>query len=169
MAPREQHPPGQSGSSVREFFQHDHVEIDALFAAVRREIRVCAEANKPASSTIVSQFEEFDRRLEKHIHWEEDLLFPEVERVSPELRDGPGDDMRREHQDIRRFKDAARKELERAMADPQALPRSAEALDRMREILEVHNMKEEQVYYPMADEMLAPALASDLLKKVRTF
>ena len=167
MAPNGQKTPGQHGGAVQGFFQNDHIEIDVIFTALRRDIKVCAEARKPGNSGIVSQFEEFDRRLENHIHWEEELLFPAVEGVSSDLRDGPGEEMRHEHQNIRQLKDAARTELKRAMEVPQALSRAAEALDQMRDILEAHNQKEEQVYYPLADEILPPAQASDLLKRVR--
>jgi regulator of cell morphogenesis and NO signaling len=168
MAPNDQKRSGQPGGTVQGFFQNDHIEIDALFTALRRNIKVCAELGKPGDSGILSQFEEFDRRLEKHIHWEEELLFPAVEGTSPDLREGPGEAMRHEHQDIRQFKDAARTELKRAMQAPLALSKAAEALDQMRDILEMHNQKEERVYYPMADELLSPTQATDLLRRVQT-
>jgi hypothetical protein len=34
-------------------------------------------------------------------------------------------------------------------------------------ILKDHNLKEENVYYPLADEMFAPAEVEDILRRVR--
>ena len=53
---------GGAGGSISAFFEQDHREIDAIFASVNFD--------SPAEALV--KFKEFDRRLERHINWEED-------------------------------------------------------------------------------------------------
>ena len=76
------------------FFEKDHREIDALFLDLRfKEL-----------PEYLSIFEEYDRRLERHIIWEETILFPALAQKNPMFREGPIRVMLMEHQEIRREK-----------------------------------------------------------------
>jgi hypothetical protein len=69
----------QNVESITEFFEKDHREIDAIF-----EKLTFLDAKADCSA-----FDEFDRRLERHIRWEEELLFPAIGAVNPMIEQGP--------------------------------------------------------------------------------
>ena len=87
--------------------------------------------------------------MERHFQMEETVLFPTFEEISG-MRQGPTQVMRMEHQQMRNL-----------------LARMSEAVssENQEEILEVgetmmilmqqHNVKEEGILYPMADQHLA--------------
>jgi uncharacterized protein (DUF2249 family) len=151
--------PKESEPAIGEYFARDHDEIDVLFGHLRADVAVGAPAAR-----LIREFDEFNARLERHIRWEEVILFPAVEAKSPMLAQGPGRVMRMEHQDIRQWKAAASHELRAA---PPSLARAAEALGTVLQILLDHNRKEEHVYYPMSDEIFRSEEAADLLRRVR--
>ena len=77
--------------TISEFFATDHDEIDAILAAV----------NFDAPVEALARLKEFDRRLERHIVWEEEVLFPAAARAEPGLGRGPIAVMKMEHVEIR--------------------------------------------------------------------
>ena len=125
--------------TVSAFFEKDHDEIDALLAAV--DFKDAAAA--------LPKLQEFDRRLERHIVWEEEVLFPAAARAEPELARGPIAVMRLEHVDIRAGKSRALECLRKADG---AGARSR--IDEMLAVLSGHNMKEEHMLYPACDELI---------------
>ncbi|MBI4376953.1 MAG: hemerythrin domain-containing protein [Elusimicrobia bacterium] len=138
--------------TISEFFQKDHREIDAIFEAIPFE--------QPQLGT--PAFEEFDRRLERHIIWEEEILFPGVCAKEPCLAQGPIQVMKLEHVEIRERKAASLACLR--AGDGAAARRHAKA---MLETLAAHNMKEEQILYPACDELLDESERLALLSRVR--
>ena len=137
---------------ISEFFQKDHDEIDALLAAVDFD----------RAKEALPLFAEFDRRLERHIVWEEDILFPAAARLAPPLAHGPIAVMLEEHKLIRKDK---RDALEALRAGDGLGAKRAVAV--MLEVLGGHNMKEERILYPTCDRVLAGAEASRVLDAVR--
>jgi len=148
--------------SIQRFFEEDHREIDHLVVSLMEEMKTAAEAPDADVGHLVDQLEEIDRRLERHIIWEEDILFPAVEQVEPHLRDGPGQVMRMEHAEIRDLKEQSLVHL-RDGDVAEAMRELANAVD----ILEDHNQKEELIYYPTADQVLEGDAARRLLVQVR--
>lgn len=142
--------PMKSTDTIASFFSRDHDEIDAILEKVERGV--------PGK---LAQFELFDRRLERHIRWEEELLFPAAERAEPSLADGPIAVMRVEHDHIRRLKRAV---LEALRAGDEATARLN--LDELRAILGGHNVKEERVLYPACDALIDPEKSSRLLERL---
>lgn len=134
------------------FFEKDHDEIDELLAAVD-----CARLGEA-----LRRFAEFDRRLERHIVWEESLLFPAVVSAAPHLEHGPVAMMLMEHQGIR----GSKAEAMRLLRDGDAVG-ARRAIGEMVEVLGPHNMKEERILYPACDELLAGPAADALLASVR--
>lgn len=125
---------------ISSFFEQDHREIDALFAGVLFD----------SPKAALNPFKEFDRRLERHINWEEEILFPAVSAKEPQLEMGPIRVMRMEHVDIRAHKAAALKTLGEGNG---ALAKNhAQA---MLNVLKDHNFKEEQILYPACDQLLS--------------
>ena len=88
--------------------------------------------------------------LLRHIRFEESVLFPEFERVSGMPDHGPTEVMRVEHRAI----EALLEDLRKAVASgvPPAEPTRAD----LRALLHEHNVKEENVLYPMLDRALDP-------------
>jgi len=148
------------------YFARDHDEIDVLFAHLQSDL-AAAISNPPGGAWLVESFDEFDSRLERHIRWEEEALFPAVEGKASELALGPGRIMREEHEHIRKHKAAARLALAGGKREPAELEAAVKSLERMRQILLDHNLKEEAVYYPMSDELFSPAETVQVLARVR--
>jgi regulator of cell morphogenesis and NO signaling len=139
--------------SIVDFFERDHREIDAILSGV--------DFDSPQRG--LPLFEEFDRRLERHIKWEEELLFPAVGAASPGLEQGPLFVMCEEHKRIRAEKAAALAALRAA----DGLGAKTHA-GRMVEILGQHNMKEERILYPACDEVLTAQDRLRILTEVRS-
>lgn len=144
--------PDAGTAQISSFFEQDHREIDAILSEVPFE----------SSKEAVTTFEEFDRRLERHIHWEEEILFPAVAQRAPELKLGPIRVMKMEHEDIRKNKAAALKALREG--DGKLAKSHAEAMLR---VLKDHNLKEEQILYPACDQLLSPGETKAVLDQVR--
>lgn len=136
--------------TISAFFENDHREIDAIL-----------ERTAFDSPNAIVDFSEFDARLERHIRWEEELLFPAVAAKAPPLEMGPIRVMKMEHVAIRQHKAAA---LAALKAGDGASAKSHS--DAMVQVLTSHNHKEEHVLYPACDQMLA-AEAQELLAKLK--
>lgn len=137
---------------ISQFFERDHRQIDVLLGAV--DYRTPRESYEP--------FHEFHMRLERHIHWEEGVLFPAVAEKTPELETGPIRVMLGEHEKIRLHKSAALRALKKGEgAGAQYAARA------MLSILGDHNAKEERILYPACDSCFSDAEADALLTKVR--
>lgn len=135
--------------TISAFFEKDHGEIDAILAAVDFVV--------PAAGLV--KLKEFDRRLERHIVWEEDVLFPAAARVERGLAQGPIAVMKLEHVEIRASKALA---LDRMNAGDGEGARSF--IQRMLAVLEGHNMKEERILYPACDDLIPAEEAGRILE-----
>jgi regulator of cell morphogenesis and NO signaling len=137
--------------TISGFFEQDHDEIDEILASVDFE--------RPAEA--LPRLKEFDERLERHIVWEESVLFPAAARLAPPLADGPIAVMREEHKLIRRHKLEALDALR--AGDGRAAKRG---IASMLDVLRDHNMKEERMLYPTCDRVLAGEEADRVLAAV---
>ncbi len=127
--------------SLAAALEREHHDIDAGIAAFT------ASPGEPGPLTRAI------RALRRHIYLEEEFLFPLLGEAEPGLR-APVFVMLREHAQIWATLEA----LEREPA-----PRTA--LDLCRQLtvrLLHHNLKEERVLYPSADDVLPPAAAGRL-------
>ncbi len=139
-------------NSISAFFEKDHREIDPLLEAV--------DYGAPRESC--GAFHEFDARLERHIQWEENVLFPAVGAKAPPLKLGPIRVMLMEHEEIRADKAAALRALKAGDG-----ARAKKAADTMLAVLASHNAKEERILYPACDSCFSEAEAEALLARVR--
>lgn len=128
--------------SVTDYLSHDHRRLDAIFEEVER----LAAAGSFAEA--VARFAEFAGGLGKHIDREEQILFPAFEAGTGMSGGGPTTVMRVEHILIRRVLGEIRAALDGKSAADAA--RSARELEG---VLKPHNMKEEQILYPMSDQV----------------
>ena len=148
----------QTTAPITEALGHDHerlAEIEASAFAARDRGDLDAGARL---------FERFARELERHIAFEEELLFPVVEREMGLGSDsGPTAVMREEHAQIRSFLAAIAGEMRNPGA-PVGEKRRALAW-----VLEEHNAKEEQMLYPMTDQALGRERAGRLVEEIEAF
>ncbi len=134
--------------NIREFMSDDHRRCDDVFA----EAEQAAAAGDWA--TAQAAFGRFHAAVLRHFGAEESLLFPAFEEKTG-MRMGPTQVMRGEHVQMRELMDEAAAAL--AAHDGERYTGSAETLLIM---MQQHNMKEENVLYPMCDQHLVEYVES---------
>lgn len=134
--------------NIRNFMAGDHRHCDEMLNAA--EQAVAAQSWDQAGAA----FSQFQSAVLQHFAAEEELLFPAFEEKTG-MRMGPTQVMRGEHVQMRELMDAAHRALQAKDADDYA--GQAETLLFM---MQQHNMKEENVLYPMCDQQLMDRLDS---------
>ena len=143
---------------VNESFSWDHDRLDALEAAAfEKRLAGDLEAARDLYSAFASG-------LRRHIGVEEQILFPAFEeRSGMPPTEGPTAVMRAEHREI----EALLGQIEEAIGVADS---PAEMLrPSLRMVLEDHNMKEEQVLYPVTDDLLGGEEADRLVGRVQRY
>ncbi|MCH8622725.1 hemerythrin domain-containing protein [Undibacterium sp. TS12] len=100
-------------------------------------------------SSAISHFRLFSEQLDSHFRLEEERLFPAFEKATG-MSQGPTQVMRGEHADIRTLRD----EAYAAMTNGQTAAALA-AIDTLNVLIQQHNVKEENVLYPLCAERIA--------------
>ncbi len=131
--------------SVAEVLAAEHRQCDDHFAAAEQ----AAHARDFTACRL--HFAQFQAAMDRHFHKEEDALFPAFEQATGNTM-GPTRVMRLEHQQIRdvlaEISNAlARSDLEEYLGQAETL----------LILSQQHNIKEEQILYPMCDEILGAA------------
>lgn len=121
----------------------DHRKCDGLFALV--EEAAAAGDGKNAGIHLTT----FVKDMERHFRVEETSLFPELQKVAPQAS-APIGVMKMEHDQMR----SSLREMEEALAQGN-LKRLAGLAESLLFYMQQHNMKEENILYPMADKLLA--------------
>ncbi len=141
--------------SITTYMQQDHVLIDQILERAR------AAARAGDHAVLEREAELFLQRLARHIDMEEKLLFPAFESHTGMTEAGPSVQMRAEHEQMQGILQQMRSAA--GARDGAGYQRAAQAL---LEVLVPHNLKEEQMMYPMLDEAMG-AGASSLLDDVK--
>lgn len=123
----------------------DHRACDILFADAENA------AAQGAWSNASQAFERFVAAIEEHFRAEEEVLFPRFEAATG-MTSGPTAMMRIEHREMREQMAAMRDALARR-SDDEYQGESETLLILMQQ----HNMKEENILYPMCDARLSDA------------
>lgn len=126
---------------ISEYFEQDHERLDSLFRAYQALKRSDFPKAKEA-------FKQFKYGLQRHIVWEEELLFPVWEQKTGMTEGGPTQVMRMEHRQIGRWLEAIHEKVHAQN------PESDEEEEQLIAVLEAHNMKEERILYPSIDAAL---------------
>jgi regulator of cell morphogenesis and NO signaling len=126
--------------TVQASFAHDHDRLDQLLETYRRQKRVDFVKAKQA-------FKEFKFGLQRHIIWEETVLFPLFEEKTGMRDQGPTVVMRAEHREIGRCLEALHDKVRRQDVDSDPEEQS------LIQALVAHNQKEENVLYPAIDRL----------------
>ncbi|NIR31310.1 MAG: hemerythrin domain-containing protein [Gammaproteobacteria bacterium] len=138
--------------TINETFSRDHKQCDQLFA----EAESAASAGDwPKAAEL---YEEFQSRITRHMDIEEQVLFPAIEeRAGGPI--GPTQVMRSEHEEMR--------DLLARMAQSVTTRDTDDFLglsDTLLILMQQHNLKEEEVLYHMADQMLGGEAAGVLAR-----
>lgn len=123
-------------------FTQDHAACDRLWADV--------EGAEDASS-LRETWAVFETALRRHLAWEEQVLFPAFEEVSPMRGMGPTEVMRGEHVQMRAILDQLAGLA--AVGDQQGV---VDQGDTLLMLIQQHNAKEEGMLYPMIASTLGP-------------
>jgi len=126
--------------TISEFYEKDHDQLDELFKTFQRLKRSDFAKAKEA-------FEAFRIGLQRHIVWEEDLLFPLWEKKTGRFEEGPTVVMRVEHRQIKQQLEAIH-----GKAGEQN-PDSDKEEQALLDLLGSHNRKEERAFYPAIDQV----------------
>ena len=129
--------------SLSSLMTDDHPSCDHIFARVET---LAAKADWPAAAAAMA---EFSGALHAHFAAEEDHLFPAFEAATG-MSGGPTTVMRAEHDEMRTFLDSMQAAID--VRDADEFAGEAETLMIM---IQQHNMKEENILYPMCDARLA--------------
>lgn len=132
-----------TGQGPREFFTHDHRECDEVWS----RLEAAVEAGRKDEA--LRLWKEFDHSMRRHFAMEEEVLFPTLEAATGMHGGGPTAVMRMEHDQMRAVLDQMAQEV--AGGDLGAL---LDHGDTLLVLTQQHNMKEEGILYPMADQEL---------------
>jgi hemerythrin-like domain-containing protein len=129
-------------TSILDFMTQKHRDCDDAFAAAEEAVSLSQW------DAAAEPWRRFSDELERHLQMEELVLFPEFEQVTGSTN-GPTGMMRMEHQQIR----GLIHQLDSALSEQQ----DEEFLglsETLMVLMQQHNMKEEQMLYPMADQAI---------------
>lgn len=145
---------GETMISINEVMTADHKLCDDLYVSAESFVSKndWDQANSAAKN--------FINCLLFHFQHEEEVLFPEFEEISG-MRHGPTEMMRHEHNEMKSLITELEKSLESKNQD-RYLGLSETLLIYMQQ----HNMKEEQILYPMIDNDCAEN-SEQLTKAIR--
>jgi hemerythrin-like domain-containing protein len=130
-------------STILEFLGSDHRACDDLFASAEA---AAAQQNWDSARSLFGQF---NAAMARHLAMEEEVLFPAFESRTG-MRSGPTEVMRMEHAQMRA--------LLQEMADAVAAGNQGRFLglsETLNMLMQQHNLKEENMLYPMSDQVLA--------------
>lgn len=126
--------------TIRAFYEQDHDRLDELFKTFQQFKRSDFAKAKEA-------FRQFQFGLQRHIVWEEDLLFPLWEEKTGMIDSGPTFVMRAEHRQIGQQLEAIHDKV------VEQNPESDQEEQSLLSLLGSHNTKEERVLYPALDQV----------------
>ncbi|MBI2981981.1 MAG: hemerythrin domain-containing protein [Deltaproteobacteria bacterium] len=140
--------------TIMEYYARDHDRLDGLFKTFQSTKQTSFQKAREA-------FVEFKFGLQRHIIWEEDILFPLFEKKTGMGKAaGPTAVMRTEHREIRDALEGIHSKV--AKKDPD----SGEAEQRLVTVLTQHNLKEEEILYPAIDRFLTETERQTVFKRM---
>ncbi|MEO5328692.1 MAG: hemerythrin domain-containing protein [Magnetococcus sp. THC-1_WYH] len=128
--------------SIGEFLGADHQRCDALFI----KLEEASQTDNIAKATVL--FNQFRTGMEHHFAMEENVFFPAFEQATG-MTQGPTMVMRMEHRQMRGLIGQGGQALAQGKLDG-----VSKAGSTLMILMRQHNIKEEQMLYPMADQHL---------------
>ena len=134
-------------TTIRSFMTEDHRHCDDLFADAEKAL-----PNGGSGAAARRAFEVFQAALLAHFDSEEKILFPTFE-AKTGMSQGPTQVMRLEHAQMRALLGEAGEMLANGHHED-----CQGQLETLLIMMQQHNMKEENILYPMCDQHLAAEL-----------
>ena len=141
-------------TTILEFMSIDHDRLDSKIRTYSAEKLIDIERAE-------NIFLFFKSELERHIIWEEDILFPVFERKTSNKDAGPTSVMRMEHIQIKDHLQKIQRKLHAKKV--QDLCEEQVALFKL---LESHNQKEENILYPEIDNLTSEQEKDQMIKQI---
>lgn len=138
--------------SINEHYTEDHDRLDELF----HQFQALKLSDLPKAT---HYFQEFKSGLERHIVWEEEIVFPAFEKRFGEYG-GPTEVMRWEHREIRNFLEELAEKLARNDTETEVEEVGLQG------VLCPHNHKEENIVYPMIDQVTEVAERKEIFARM---
>lgn len=135
-------------SGIVSFFTQDHRECDEMWAVVEAAV----EAKDDAKAA--QAWSAFDKAMRAHFDMEEQVLFPAFEKAEG-MSGGPTSVMRIEHEKMRGVLDLMGQDA--ANGDFESV---ADNGDTLLMLIQQHNVKEENILYPMTQHRLGSSWAN---------
>lgn len=140
--------------SISEFMEQDHDRLDDIYIQFK-ELRD-SDQNKA-----MDIFSEFKTDLQKHILWEEEILFPLFESKTGMADTGPTAVMKMEHKEIKNYLNEIFTYLKNGNTQTDELE------EGLLEVLSEHNLKEENILYPMIDNAVDDKELEDVFFRIK--
>lgn len=131
-----------SEKTITAFYEQDHNELDSFLKEYRRLKKINFDDGK-------IYFKKFKFGLQRHIYWEEEILFPIFEEKTGMKNEGPTAVMRSEHRKIGEALERLHQKIRERNTN------SDFEEEQLKSLLEEHNLKEEQILYPMLDKIIS--------------
>jgi regulator of cell morphogenesis and NO signaling len=141
-------------NTITDFMARDHDRLDALFSRFQA-------AKTRVIESAVRLFSEFKRGLQRHILWEEQILFPVFEGRTGMEEQGPTAVMRMEHRQIKGFLEQIHDHIAKKETDTDGFEQD------LVETLAEHNRKEETILYPWIDRCVSGREAETLMTRMK--
>jgi hemerythrin-like domain-containing protein len=141
-------------SNIKDFMTQDHRDCDEIF--VEMENAVVSKGQD-----VLVKFEAFYDALTNHFKMEEMVLFPAFEQETG-MSEGPTKVMVMEHEQMRELLSKMSKAIEGGDND-----KFFGLSETLMILMQQHNMKEEQMLYPMAEQRLGDD-ADHIISRMRT-
>ena len=129
-------------STIKEYLTADHRRCDEFFASMEEKV------NESMADAKI-EFEDFAKAAERHFQMEEKVMFVEFE-TKTGMTQGPTVMMTHEHNQMRNLTQQMREALEAENKD-----KFFGLSETLMILMQQHNMKEEQMLYPMAQQHLS--------------
>jgi iron-sulfur cluster repair protein YtfE (RIC family) len=140
-------------NKIMEFMSEDHDRLDEIFNSFQKLKVQDLEQGKKL-------FAEFNSGLQRHIVWEEEILFPAFEEQTGMKGAGPTAVMRIEHHQIKGFMEKIHQLLQKQDN------RTGDAEEGLIRVLTSHNQKEETVLYPWIDRSISEEERKEMIAKM---
>ena len=141
-------------TTILEFMSEDHDRLDNKIKMYGTEKLVNVERAEGI-------FILFKSELERHIIWEEDILFPVFERKTGIKDGGPTSVMRMEHIQIKNHLQEIKRKLH-----AKKIQDLCEEEVALLKLLESHNQKEENILYPGIDNLTSEQEKDQMIKQI---
>ena len=127
--------------TITQYFEADHDRLDELF----KNFQSLKRSDYPKAK---ESFRDFKFGLQRHIVWEEDIIFPIFEKKTGMTSSGPTYVMKMEHRQIGACLEEVHKKVQKQD------PNSDSEEQKLLSILGDHNLKEENILYPLVDSAI---------------